>query len=365
MTTRLTHLSLIILAVAAIAEATPQTDEREKVKSICYELQYLNFLKGNLNNKLPTSSPAISELTTLSKIWTLHAAQTNSHARRCLLLALAEKAEEDLEKLKGDQQRAATPIREALDLITKHIVYVEATKQAAAMNVGHDDRQTTAPSRSSSVELNFKVVAGGDAGYELDGTGKATSHPFDDIDIDKITELKLTDVSKLAAMMKITKLTGTTLSSSRPDNTGVTTIQTRLAARQVGGSASWTWAPTKSDTAAAQTETSVFKEDERTKSCEKAHNKVTETSPTREKLAQRLCFALKAAAPKPANMKNFKGSTLAADKTVRKIVRNCNPDFHELDDINDDQKAKKLVEYITTAYGDDINDFVRNLITKL
>ncbi|RHW67398.1 variant surface glycoprotein (VSG) [Trypanosoma brucei equiperdum] len=365
MTTRQTHLSMILLVAAAMAEATPQTDERKKVKSICHELQYLNLLKGKLSNKLPTSSPAISELTTLSKIWTLHAAQTNSHARRCLLLALARKAEEDLQKLKGNRQSANIPITEALELITKHIGYVEATKQAAAMNVGHDDGQTTAPSRSSSVELNFKVVAGGDAGCELDGKGKATPHPFDDIDIDKITHLKLTDAAKLGAMMKITKLTGSSLSSGCPNGGSVTNIASRLASCQVGAGASWSWTPAASDTAAAQTETSVFKEDERTTSSEEAHNKVTETSPTREKLAQKICFALKAAAPKPASMKNFKGSTLAADKTIRRIVRNCNPDFHELDDINDDQKARKLVEYITTAYGDDVNDFVRNFITKL
>nr|AAX69994.1 variant surface glycoprotein (VSG), putative [Trypanosoma brucei] len=365
MTTRLTHISLFILAAAATAQATPQTDERDKVKSICHELQYLNLLKGKLNNKLPTSSPAISELTTLSKMWTLHAAQSNSHGRRCLLLALAGRADEELERLKGSQQSANIPVTEALELITKHIGYVEATKQTAAMKVSHEDTQTTSPGGGTSVELNFKVVAGGSAGCDLDAAGRATSHPFDDIDIDKITQLKLTDATKIAGIMKITKLTGTSLSSGCPSVGQVTHISSRLASCQVGAGASWTWTATPSDTTAAQTETPVFKEDGRTTSCKEAHKQVTETSPTREKLAQKLCFALKAAAPKPASMKNFKGSTLAADKTIRRIVRNCNPDFHELDDINDDQKARKLVEYITTAYGDDVNDFVRNFITKL
>nr|APD72904.1 variant surface glycoprotein 1125.2763 [Trypanosoma brucei] len=333
---------MILLVAAAIAEATPQAAERDKVKSICHALQYLNLLKGKLNNKLSTSSPAISELTTLSKIWTLHAAQSNSHGRRCLLLALAGKAEEDLEKLKGSQQSANIPITEALELITKHIGYVEATKQAATLKVGHDDTSTTSPSGDVSVVLNFKVVAGGDAGCELDGTGKATSDPFDDIDIDKITELKLTDATKLDAMMKITKLTGSSLSSGCPNGGSVTNIASRLASCQVGAAASWAWTPAPSDTAAAQTETNVFKAAERTTSCEEAHNKVTEGSPTREKLAQKLCFALKEAAPEATGMQNFNGSTLAADKTIRRIVRNCNPDFHELDDINDDQKAKKV-----------------------
>nr|APD74508.1 variant surface glycoprotein 1125.3157 [Trypanosoma brucei] len=166
-------------------------------------------------------------------------------------------------------------------------------------------------------------------------------------------------------MMKINKLTGSSLSSGCPNSGTVTTLSSRLANCQVDGSSTWKWTATRSDAAAAQTETSVFKEDGRTTSCEEAHDKVTQTSTPREKLAQKLCFALKAAAPKPASMKNFKGSTLAADKTIRRTVRNCNPDFHELDDINADQKAKKIVEYITKAYGDDVNDFVRNFITKL
>nr|APD75807.1 variant surface glycoprotein 1125.5783 [Trypanosoma brucei] len=250
---------MILLVAAAIAEATPQAAERDKVKSICHALQYLNLLKGKLNNKLSTSSPAISELTTLSKIWTLHAAQSNSHGRRCLLLALAGKAEEDLEKLKGSQQSANIPITEALELITKHIGYVEATKQAATLKVCHDDTSTTSPSGDVSVVLNFKVVAGGDAGCELDGTGKATSDPFNDIDISKITQLKLTDAAKIAQMVKPTKLTRAQLTSGCPNAQQVTTPSSRLANCQVGGSSTWSWTATRSDTAAAQTEKSVFK----------------------------------------------------------------------------------------------------------
>nr|AGH61130.1 variant surface glycoprotein 572 [Trypanosoma brucei] len=352
-----TILALLLIFNAATTSTAKDNDPAaEAATDVCKEHAYLTRLSQHIQGKLTDLKATISMQKTEARKWRMAAAKAQDQGQKCLLTALEltisdalEANELELESVRQTFDSATTAIKQQQGVIAAALAVstVHATQDPARTHTAAAGPPTTATLKLVKAKTGGLCSLETDEAQESFGGNKPA--PQDLFKMQLTDDSKINEANQLDGI-KITAEAGCT------DKSAGTAYNALGGCRFNGAGGAVEIMRAAPATAKYRTETHFFKNNEDKTAC---HGDITAPGADKDpvkKRAKAICEGLKLK-PKTTKISEYSGKSLSGSHAIRTYVRNCWPEFQNIDDAADSNKAKELIKWIETGYGQTEDNF--------
>nr|AGH61131.1 variant surface glycoprotein 573 [Trypanosoma brucei] len=360
---------MIARAVSAIALLTTTLQAQQAndpvaqgVDNMCKEQTYLLHLSSHLSNLLTTVQQDQAALKSQIEKWELAAAAEADTKKRCLLQALALDSKANFDETATTLAKYRTAATEAEKHVQRQIGRLQATaelskfKLEAAANGHTQTAGSTLNVKLSAANSNTKICT---ELPEINSIAAQTATP----QWGKLHTLKLSSNSTILNAIHRPLLGIKAFQSCNAVGPG--NLEAAMGSCAIIGSLSSAAVTLTNEPRAntQPTDVKVFK----TADKNACNNDRTTAKPANEQEELALAVCETFSTPKPAAIKptSISGAQLKQSTIVLNAVRNCDPDYSDLDIEDNPQNKKKLEDYVEQAYGKDIQAFSEGYVNKL